>query len=246
MTLSVRAALASALALFLVSSVTVLRAGQTPAGRSVWDGVYTAEQAARGRNFFAADCAECHGASLQGGTGKTLNGEQFWTDWRETTVADLLTYVSKNMPFSEDGSLAGTLSAGVYADIIAHMLSVNGFPAGQRELNAASAAGVQIIRKEGPGELPATTLALVVGCLAPRGANGDWRVEKATRPVRATSAAAPDKTASGDRAYALKFVLSNLTKMVGQRVAVRGLLLGEGGVDGINVSGVTALAETCN
>ena len=33
--------------------------------------------------------------------------------------------------------------------------------------------------------------------------------------------------------------------MVGQRVAVRGLLLGEGGVDGINVSAVTPLSESC-
>lgn len=224
-----------------------MRATQLPAqGRTVWNGVFTADQADRGRNEFAGHCAECHGGNLQGGAdGKRLDGEQFWTDWKESTVGELLTYVSKNMPRSEDGSTAGTLSASTYSDIVSYVLSANGFPAGTQALTAASSAGIAIIRKEGPGELPATTLAVVIGCLAPRAADGSWRVERATPPIRATTAGVPDKTASGDRAYAMKFVLTNLTKMVGQRVAVRGLLLGEGGVDGINVSAVTPLSESC-
>src|SRR5262245_54632083 len=103
------------LVLFLMASyeavsTSAFGAGQTPAGaaagRTVWDGVFNTEQADRGRILFGANCAECHGASLQGGEGKPLRGDQFWNDWREQTVGDLLTYVSKNMPFSEDGSLA--------------------------------------------------------------------------------------------------------------------------------------------
>lgn len=237
-----------AAAAFVVSLVSAVVAGQsTPATRTVWDGVYTADQADRGRNEFAGHCAECHGGNLQGGAeGKRLNGDQFWTDWKESTVGELLGYVSKNMPRSEDGSLAGTLSPSTYADIISFVLSANGFPAGPQSLTAASATGVAIIRKEGPGELPATTLAVVIGCLGPRAADGSWRIEKATAPVRANAAGTPDKTASGDRAYALKFVLTNLTKMVGQRVAVRGLLLGEGGSEGINVSAVTLVADSCS
>jgi hypothetical protein len=34
--------------------------------------------------------------------------------------------------------------------------------------------------------------------------------------------------------------------MVGHRLSVTGLLLGEGGVDGINVSTITSVAEACN
>jgi mono/diheme cytochrome c family protein len=239
-----RAILAGACVAWVISAFSSIGGAQAP--RTVWDGVFTAEQAARGRDEFAGHCAECHGGNLQGGSdGKSLRADQFWTDWKESTVGELLTYVSKNMPRSEDGSIAGTLSSGTYADIVAHILSMNEFPAGTAPLTAASAAGVQIIRKDGPGELPATTLAVVVGCLAPRAADGSWRVEQATRPVRATNAGAPDPGASGDRAYALKFVLTNLTKLVGQRVAVRGLLLGEGGVDGINVSAVTPVAGSC-
>ena len=239
-----RAIVAAACVAFGVSALSSI-AAQAP--RTVWDGVYTADQASRGRDEFAGHCAECHGGNLQGGAdGKSLRADQFWTDWKESTVGELLTYVSKNMPRSEDGSTAGTLSPATYADIVSYILSINEFPAGTQPLTAASATGVQIVRKEGPGELPATTLAVVVGCLAPRAANGDWRLEKATSPVRAANGGAPDPAASGDRAYALKFVLTNLTKLVGQRVAVRGLLLGEGGVDGINVSAVTPVGGSCS
>jgi mono/diheme cytochrome c family protein len=235
---------------YLLAFVSVLRAGQAGAGagRTVWDGVFTTEQANRGRTFFSASCAECHGGSLQGGEGKPLSGDQFWSDWRESTVGELLTYISKNMPYSEDGSLAGTLSPSTYVDIVAHMLERNGLPAGAQELTQASSVGVQIIKKDGPGELPASTLARVVGCLAPRGADGSWRLVKATRPERAASgpAAAEIAVPLGDREYQLKFVLTPLDKLVGHRVSVTGLLLGDGGVDGLNVNAVKSVAATCN
>jgi mono/diheme cytochrome c family protein len=245
-----RALLGAALVCYLAGSAGVLGAGQSAgnAGRSVWDGVFTAEQADRGGTLYAASCAGCHGGSLQGGEGKSLRGEAFWTDWREQTVDALLTYVSKNMPFSEDGSLAGTLSPSTYADIVAFMLSANELPAGKQELTASSSAGVMIIRKDGPGELPATTLARVGGCLAPRGADGSWVLTRGTRPVRA-SEAKPDSERDatlGDRTYQLKFVLTSLAKQVGHRVSVTGALMGDGGVDGLNVSTVMSVADTCN
>ena len=41
--------------------------------------------------------------------GAPLIDERFWSDWAERSVGELVVYVSKNMPFSEDGSLAGRL-----------------------------------------------------------------------------------------------------------------------------------------
>ena len=35
--------------------------------RSVWDGVYTAEQALRGAPLYQQSCAECHGPDMSGG-----------------------------------------------------------------------------------------------------------------------------------------------------------------------------------
>jgi mono/diheme cytochrome c family protein len=227
----------------------VIRAGQAPAGdRTVWNGVFTTDQAERGRQLFTANCADCHGGSLQGtGDGKSLRGEAFWTDWRESTVDALLSYIAKNMPRTETGAGPGpgSLPASNYNDIAAYLLSANDLPAGAAELTAASSVGVKIIRKDGPGELPSSTLATVMGCLEPRAANGAWRINAATAPVRGPASALPDRAARGDRAYELKFVLSPLTKLVGQRIAVTGLLLGDGGKDGINVSDIASVADSC-
>jgi S-disulfanyl-L-cysteine oxidoreductase SoxD len=242
--------LSGALLVYLVVAAASLGARQATAGngRSVWDGAFTAAQADRGRTLFNANCAECHGTNLEGGEGKPLSGETFWNDWREQTVGDLLTYVSKNMPFSEDGSLAGTLAPSTYVDIVAHILRVNELPAGTQELTQASSAGVKIVAKDGSGELPTSTLARVVGCLAPRAADGSWRVVRATPPVRTTAGAAKPAADGplGNREYALKFVLRPLASIVGHRVAVTGLLIGEGGADGLNVNTVDSLATTCN
>jgi cytochrome c553 len=223
-------------------------ASRQTTSRTAWDGAFTLEQADRGRAQFSANCAACHGNDLQGGEGKALTGKQFWADWGDRTVGDLLAYISKNMPSSVDGTLAGTLPASTYADIVAHILRANGFPAGTQEVTASSGGGVRIVNKDGPSELPASTVARVVGCLGPKGADGNWRLTKASRPERATpppTVAARDVPA-GDRDYALKFVLRNLTTMVGHKVAVTGLLLGDGGVDGLNVNSVDSVADTCN
>jgi quinoprotein glucose dehydrogenase len=134
----------------------ILSAQATPppterASRTVWDGIYTEAQAQRGRGFYAEHCASCHGANLEGAEHRALKGDRFWATWQDTTVDRLLTHVSANMPHSEDGSLKGTLGARVYADIVAHILNTNQFPAGTSELTDSSVAGVRIIRKDGSG-----------------------------------------------------------------------------------------------
>src|SRR6476620_10604208 len=114
--------------------------------KTVWDGVYTKQQADRGAISFTATCDRCHGGTTNGGDeGRTLAGERFWKSFRESTVDHLLDYVSRNMP----NGAGGTLSAGVYADLVAFILSRNGLPAGNAELTKESAVGVQIIAKDG-------------------------------------------------------------------------------------------------
>lgn len=232
---------------FMVTTLSaVLGAAQaTPFGPSVWDGTFTSEQAQRGRNAFSEHCAECHGATLTGGTeGPALVGDRFWGDWKESTVDVLLNFVSKNMPFDCDGILAGTLSANMYADIVAHILNSNGFPTGQSELSATSAVGIQIITREGPGELPPSTLARVVGCLEKVGSN--FQLVRGSRPVRGGSGLPPAAgVALGDRTVQLKFLLTSLDRFVGQKMAATGLLIGEGGRDGMNVETVVPVSPTC-
>jgi quinoprotein glucose dehydrogenase len=214
--------------------------------KTVWDGVYTADQATRGRGFYAEHCARCHGGDLEGGEHRALAGDRFWTSWQDTTLERLLRHVSTNMPHSEDGSLRGTLGARVYADIIAYILSRNEFPAGTTELSDASSVGVRIVRKGGSADLPAGSYAHVVGCLAPRGPDRNWKLVRATRPARLLEGENPDvKTPLGDREYTLMFVMTSLDKYVGHRMSVRASLMGEGGAQGLNVTTISSVSSTC-
>ena len=235
------------LAVYLAVSISAVAAAGQAGGPSVWDGVYADAQATRGRILYAANCAECHGATLQGGEGPALSGEKFWTSWREQAVGDLLGHVSKNMPFSEDGSLAGTLPMSTYVDIVAHILKTNELPAGSAELTQQSAAGARIIARDGPGDLPDTTLARIVGCLQKSGSG--WRLVKASRPQRVTPANQGATVAAnaplGDREIALMFVLTRLDKYAGYKMVATGALIGDGGANGINVTTVTPVAEKC-
>ena len=101
---------------------------------SVWDGVYTAAQAERGKSVNQRHCAECHGATLTGGQfgGAPLAGGFFMHRWSNRTLETLFEYARTNMPPGSEGSL----SRQQYLDVIAFVLQANGFPAGEEELVA--------------------------------------------------------------------------------------------------------------
>lgn len=230
----------------VVSASTALRAGQEPAAAlpSVWDGVYTEEQAERGRVTFIGNCAECHGSNLEGGEGSALAGDEWWDSWRESTVGRLFDFISTNMPFDCLGLLAGTLSTSQYLDLVALMLNANELPSGDAELTAESVVDIQIIAEDGPGELPNSTLAYVVGCLE-EGPDG-WQLTSGSRAIRAESLSDVDRDQPlGERVYPLLFVLTPLDEYVGWRMGATGLLIGEGGSDGLNVSTVEPIADAC-
>jgi mono/diheme cytochrome c family protein len=227
---------------FLASVGHALVSAQAkPPGKTVWDGVYTDAQAERATAVFSSTCSRCHTLGADGN--RPLSGDKFWEGFTQKSVTDLLTFVSKNMPNGQ----GGTLSAATYNDLVALILKSNGFPAGATELAPETIPNVQIIPKDGPGELPANTLVRIVGCLAPK-SGSDWTLTSATEPERIekTVVGAEDATkALGTRTTTLKFVLTRLDAHIGKRMSVTGLLLGKGGVDGLNVSTVNRVAETC-
>jgi cytochrome c len=104
---------------------------------SVWDGVYTEEQATRGKDEYEYNCGSCHIHDLSGDTIKDvppLAGPEFMNTWSGKTVKELLEYISTNMPQGSRGSLP----ANTVADIAAYVLKVNEFPAGSEALSADS------------------------------------------------------------------------------------------------------------
>ena len=230
-----------AIVLFFAFGTPRVATAQTSAARrTVWDGVYTEAQAARGMMAYGQSCAGCHALGTEGKS--PLSGEPFWKSFAQETVGDLLQFVSANMPNGSPGSL----SASAYQDIVALILKSNGFPAGSSELSPNSIDGVRIVPKDGSTELPANALVRVVGCLAGKGT--DWVVTRATSPERVEPVApGPDDATRplGSRTMALKFVVTKLDALAGSRVAVSGLLIGAGGVDGINVTTVNRVAPKC-
>ena len=209
-------------------------------GRTVWDGVYTDAQAARATAVFSTSCSNCHTHTPEGSN--SLIGDKFWKGYTQKTVADLLTFVSTNMPNGNGGSLA----APTYNDLVALILKSNRFPAGMTELAPDTIANVEIIPKNGPGELPAGALVRLVGCLTKIGS--DWVLKNATVPERIerTGPGPEDATRPlGDRTMTLKFVVTRLDSYLGQRMSASGILMGAGGTDGMNVTTVSRVAEAC-
>src|SRR5689334_9784363 len=102
-----------------------------PPTKSVWEGVYTEEQAKRGAPMYSEFCASCHGPELMGGEmAPPLATGDFLSGWDGLTLGDLFERMRISMPQNAPGSLSGQQNA----DILAFMLAQNKFPAGTAEM----------------------------------------------------------------------------------------------------------------
>lgn len=98
---------------------------------SVWDGVYSEDQARRGESLYHDKCALCHGDKLTGGeSAPPLAGGQFLSNWNGLTLDVLFERIRASMP-SDNPARVGRQPK---ADILAYMLSMNSFPPGKAEL----------------------------------------------------------------------------------------------------------------
>jgi len=103
--------------------------------RTVWDGVYTDDQAKRGEGFYGKECASCHGSELTGGeSAPALAGDSFFANWNGLTLGDLFERIRISMPQNAPGSLSRQQNA----DILAFILKVNQFPTGKTELDRST------------------------------------------------------------------------------------------------------------
>jgi quinoprotein glucose dehydrogenase len=123
----------AAVALLPMAAVLMLNSSvhAQPPSKSIWDGIYTEEQATRGKGLYSQECASCHGGELTGGEmAPPLAGGEFMAGWDGLTIGDLFERVRISMPQNAPGSLSGQQNA----DILSFMFSANKFPAGQTEL----------------------------------------------------------------------------------------------------------------
>ena len=142
------------LALFLVAVVIspTLRAQ----ARTARDGVYSAAQATRGQAIYKDKCAPCHGEMLEGLLGPPLAGDEFLKAWANQPLSELANKIEKTMPQSDPGSLMRP----DVIDLVAHILQVGKFPAGQAALPAGDDALKQIALAP-TGAAPAAALSPV-------------------------------------------------------------------------------------
>jgi hypothetical protein len=114
-------------------------------------GVYTLEQATRGKLQYQAFCAPCHLGDLSGtlaaDTGAPpLRGAPFMASLQRKGADGVFSYVTATMPADDPGSL----EKGVYLDVLAYLLQANEFPAGRRELTAADLPHLRVRRPSEP------------------------------------------------------------------------------------------------
>lgn len=91
---------------------------------SVYDGVYSEAQVARGEALSDARCAACHSAEGEWGGGFLLlgyNGRPVW---------ELVAMLRATMPMDAPG----TLTLQEYTDVTAYILAINEIPAGGADL----------------------------------------------------------------------------------------------------------------
>jgi mono/diheme cytochrome c family protein len=93
--------------------------------RSTMTGVYTADQAEKGKEVFLGTCSGCH-------TVASHSGPLFAARWMGKSLADFYDYVSRLMP----KSAPGTLSEEEYVWVTAYVLKLNRMPPSSRELSA--------------------------------------------------------------------------------------------------------------
>ena len=128
-------------------------------------GAYTESQARRGEGAYKSFCLSCHSA-------KEYTGEAFKVKWLSRTAFDIFETIRTLMP--EDNP--GILPTQDYVDIVAYILSLNGFPPGAEEL----ATDEQALRKVLIDSLPSGMLS--------RALHGYWSAVQARRAREAGAA----------------------------------------------------------
>jgi mono/diheme cytochrome c family protein len=121
-------------------AIGALRAQETAKPRSVWDGVYTEEQAKRGETLYARECASCHRNDTGGEEASALAGPAFLANWDGLTVGDLYERIRVSMPPANPRRL----SRRQIVDILGHLMKANGFPTGKTELAQETEAMKQV------------------------------------------------------------------------------------------------------
>ena len=153
---------ASGIVVFFALAAVLSSPGQAGQSRAVSDRVYSDAQAARGQQFYKAQCVMCHGEALEGVVGPPLAGAGFLSAWGTRSLADLVDKIEKTMP----PQAAGSMSRPQAIDLAAFLLRTGKFPAGQTDLEPAVLAQITFPAVQAAGGAGAVSSFAVAGNLA--------------------------------------------------------------------------------
>lgn len=141
----VRSALAAVSVAAMLATPALAADDATPsdgAELTIFDGVYTEEQAERGKALYATDCTACHGNTARGGPGSPgLVAFTLDSKYADQPLSAYWNFMVHNMPPGN----AGWFTDQEYADITAYLLQLHGAPSGDTELEGTEEALSQIM-----------------------------------------------------------------------------------------------------
>ena len=127
------------------------------------NGPFAADQAQAGRALYAANCAQCHGARLQGaGEAPALSGATFIAAWGTRATDELYNLVKASMPYGNGNSL----EADTYRKIVSFVLAANGAKSGSAAFTGSEKIKINTIAD---GKMPAE----MAQAAAPAAGGGD-------------------------------------------------------------------------
>lgn len=241
---------ATGLLLLLAAAGFLPIAGQNLAPR-IWTGVYSTEQAERGKANFATSCVRCHGQDLAGVTAPSLRGSRFMTAWENESIYRLFIKVRDTMP----PNFGTALTEEAKLDVVAYLLQANNFPPGGRDLkiDGSDLEGIQIVQKDAaPADIPNFSLVQIVGCLS-RAADNSWVLSDTSEPAPARDQpSTPEElsAAAGRPPGLQKFRLVSVSAFApeshaGQRMEAKGLLYKDGTDARLNLTSLQPVGSRC-
>jgi mono/diheme cytochrome c family protein len=217
-------------------------------GRTVLDGVYSADQATRGQAAYTASCSSCHLEDLTGYRG-ALHGIAFAENFQGDSLESLFRVTKSTMPRDSPASLAD----GAYLDIVAYILQMNAYPSGKADLKFDELSSIRLVGKAGPETVPNFALIEAVGCLV-AGPGDTWTLTRAAEPVKTRN---PDALSAAElKGFESKPLGTRTFQLLdaeyfrpsshkGHKMAAKGFLLRRPDGDQINITSLQMLAAGC-
>ena len=246
---------AAAVAAVVVAAVTYTVLGaQAPAPASeprIWQGIFTATQAARGKETYTGACLRCHAGDLAGVTGPALTGDRFYQSWGGEPIDRLFLKIRDTMP----PNFGTVLDDKAKLDVVSYILQTNGFPAGANELVVGSddLASAQILKKGQQAAVQNFSLVQTVGCLVKGDGNG-WTLARTAEPLStredSPTAQALQSAASrplGTRTIQLLSIVPfSPASHEGQKMEARGLIYNDSADSKMTLTSLKPTGTACN